>query len=189
MICMFSGALLLLTDSLCVYLCPFSNGPLRDTSFTEEKRRADPRTFDRTYKPRKRRHLPILLLQTNETRRPVQNQPDSAGFFRISRIPPNQQDYIESARFLRIEQTLVWTRGLRIQQTFAHGFTSSSHISHSYPQPGTQPCRVICHQGTHRTFSGSWGITVWAQGHCLLTVVSCPVPSLVGLCESRQRFT
>ena len=126
---MFSGALLLLTDSLCVYLRPFFSGSLRDTSFTTGKRRADPRTFDRTYKPRKRRHLPILLPQTNETRRPVQNQPDSAGFFRISRIPPNQQDYSESAKFLRIEQTLVRTRGLRIQQTFAHGFfVIESHL-------------------------------------------------------------
>ena len=125
--CMFSGALLLLTDSLCVYLRPFSSSPLRDTSFTAEKRRADPRTFDRTYNPRKRRHLPILLLQTIETRRPVQNQPDSAKFLRISRIPTNQQDYRESARFIRTEQI---SESGRLSPT---AFPSSSHISPRLP--------------------------------------------------------
>ena len=126
---MFSGTLLLLTNSLCVYLRPFCGGSLRDTLFTTGKRRADPRTFDRTYNPQNAGISLILLPQTEEARRPVKNQPDLARFSRINKIPSNQQDYPESARFLRIGQTLSRTRGLRIQQTFAHGFSViESHL-------------------------------------------------------------
>ena len=113
------------------------------------------------------------------------SRPESA---QLSKILSNQQDSLEPARLSRISKipsnrtdSLSDSRppnpaDIR-PRLLRHRVTSP----HSYPQPGTQPCRVICHRGTHRTFLGSWGITLWAQGHCLLTVVRCPVPSLVGL--------
>ena len=130
-------------------------------------------------KPRKAGISLILLPQKEEERRLIRNQPDSARFSRISKIPSNQQDSPEPARFSRIGQTP--SLGFAASESSRHSPTASRHRAispHSYPQLGTQPCRVICHQGIHRTFSGSWDIIMWAQGHCLLTVVRCPVPFL-----------
>ena len=157
---MFSGALLLLTDSLCVYLRPFFGGPFRETSFTAGKRRAHPGIFDRYQNREKPASLSFLLPQQEEERR-LSNQQDSldsARFSRISKIPSNQQDYLESARFLESDRLSL---GLAAPESGRHSPTTSHHRDtspHSCPQPETQPCRVICHRGTHRTFSGSWGI-------------------------------
>ena len=86
---MFSGALLLLTDLLCVYLRPFFGGPFRETSFTTGKRRAHPGTFG--IKPQK---AGISLIPPASTRRRKTSH-------RISKIPSTQQDSLESARFPR----------------------------------------------------------------------------------------
>ena len=174
---MFSGALLLLTDSLCVYPRLFFGEPFRETSFTAGKRPVRPRTFDLRYNRESRHLTPILLLPIEEERRLITNQPDSARFSRISKIPANQQDSPEPARFSQIGQTP--SLGFAASESSRHSPTASRHRAispHSYPQLGTQSCRVICHQGIHRTFSGSWDTIAWAQGHCLLIVVRCPVP-------------
>ena len=155
---MFSGALLLLTDSLCVYLRPFFGGPFRETSFTTGKRRAHPGTFDREQNRKKPASLSFSCL--NKKKEDVssgisptqQNSLESARFPRTSKITSNQQDSFESDRL---------SLGLAAPESGRHSPTTSHHRDtspHSCPQPETQPCRVICHRGTHRTFSGSWGI-------------------------------
>ena len=113
-------------------------------------------------KPQKAGISLILLPHQEEGRRLIKNQLDSARFSRISKIPSNQQDYLESARFLRIGQTLSRTRGFRIQQTFAHGFTPSSHIS---PQLSTAGDSAVSRHLSSRDtsdFLGFVGNLLWA---------------------------
>ena len=123
--CMFSGALLLLTDSLCVYPRLFFDGLFRETLFAAGKRPVYPRTFDLTYN-RESRHLNIILLP--KRRHLITNQPDptvSARFSQISKILSNQQDSPEPARFSQIGQT----PSLAISATESSGYspTASFH--------------------------------------------------------------
>ena len=129
---MFSGALLLLTDSLCVYPRPVLRQTFRETLFAAGKRPVHPRTFDLTYN-RENRHLIIIPLP--KRRRLITNQPDSAKFFQISKIPSNQQDSPEPARFSRIGQTP--SLGFAASESSRHSPTASRHRAislHSSPQ-------------------------------------------------------
>ena len=163
---MFSGALLLLTDSLCVYPRLFCDGPFRETSFAAGKRPVHPRTFDLTYNRESRHLIIILLLLLEEERRLITNQPDSARFSQISKILPNQQDSLESARLplSRFQPRNPADTRPRLPSIEP----SPSTASHSL---GTRSCRLIRHQGTSRALSGLWALIVWAQGPCLLIVV------------------
>ena len=122
---------------------------------------AHTRTFDLRYNRESRHLTPILLLPTKEERRLITNQPDSARFSRISKIPANQQDSPEPARFSQIGQTPSRICGLRIQQTLAHGFTSSSHLS---PQLPTARDSVVSRHLSSRDSSDFLGFVGY---HCV----------------------
>ena len=113
---------------------------------------------NKTAKSRHLSHSSCLNKKKKDVSSNQQDSLDSARFSRIGKIPSNQQDYLESARFLRIGQTL--SLGLAAPESGRHSPTTSLHRDtspHSYPEPETQPCSVICHRGIHRTFSGSCG--------------------------------
>ena len=152
---MFSGALLLLTDSLCVYPRPVLRRTFRETSFAAGKRPVHPRMFDLTFNRESRHLASILLLLLKEERRLITNQPDSARFSQISRILPNQQDSPEPARFSRIGQT----PSLRIpaSESSGHSATASIHRAislHSFPQLRDS---VVSPHPPSRDSSGSFG--------------------------------
>ena len=122
---------------------------------------------------RESRHLAsILLLQLKEERRLITNQPDSARFSQISRIPPNQQDSPEPARFSRIGQTLI--SRIPASESSGHSATASIHRAislHSFPQLRDS---VVSPHPPSRDSSGSFGfvgIDRVGPGPCLLIVV------------------
>ena len=163
---MFSGALLFLIDSLCVYPRLFFDGLFRETSFAAGKRPVHPRTFDLTYNRESRHLIIILLLLPKEERRLITNQPDSARFSRISKILPNQQDSLKSARLplSRFQPRNPADTRPRLPSIEP----SPSTATHSL---GSRPCRLIRHQGTSRALSGLWAIDRAGPRPFLLTVV------------------
>ena len=171
-ICMFSGALLLLTDSLCVYPCLFCDGPFRETLFAAGKRPVHPRTFDLTYnreKPASHDHSPA------PDRRRKTSHNESA---RLSKILSNQQDSREPARFSRTSKILSNQSdsfiGIPASESSGHSATASIHRAislHSFPQLRDS---VVSPHPPSRDSSGSFGfvgIDRVGPGPCLLIVV------------------
>ena len=97
--------------------------------------------------------ISLILLPSDQKKKDIslrisptqQDSLEPARLSRISKIPSNRTDSLSDSR--PPNPADIRPRLLR------HRVTSP----HSCPQPGTQPCRVICHQETHRTFSGSCG--------------------------------
>ena len=149
--CMFPGTLLCRIDSQLVSPHPLYNGLFRDTSPGAAKSPDFARTFVWIYnreKPALHHHSPSKKTSQRISRTLI-----------ISKIPSNQQVLRESARFFRIGKITPNQPDSRTRRIRA---TASLPSSHRPLQPatasGSQPCSSIHRRRTLQTSSGLWAV-------------------------------
>ena len=149
---MFPGTLLCRIDSQLVSPHPLYNGLFRDTSPGAAKSPDYARTFVWIYnreKPALHHHSPSKKDDSSRISRTLI----------ISKIPSNQQVLRESARFFRIGKITPNQPDSRTRRIRA---TASLPSSHCPLQPatasGSQPCSSIHRRRTLQTSSGLWAV-------------------------------